>query len=37
LTTSSIPAGSFVIAVKYNGDANYLPNSHTILRQVVNP
>lgn len=37
LTTSSIVVGSYVIAVQYHGDANYLPNGRTYLRQVVNP
>lgn len=37
LTTSSIAVGSYVVAVSYHGDANYLPNNRTYVRQVVNP
>jgi probable HAF family extracellular repeat protein len=36
LTTSSIPQGPHIVAVKYAGDANYLPNSYEALQQQVN-
>ena len=36
-TTSSIPTGQHVVAAKYVGDTNYLPNSYEALHQQVNP
>ena len=36
LTTSSIPQGPHIVAVKYVGDANYLSNSYEALQQQVN-
>lgn len=36
LTTSSIPQGPHIVAVKYVGDDNYLPNSYEALQQQVN-
>ncbi len=36
LTTSTIPQGPHIVAVKYVGDANYLPNSYEALQQQVN-
>ncbi len=35
-TTSTIPQGPHIVAVKYVGDANYLPNSYEALQQQVN-
>lgn len=36
LTTSTIPQGPHIVAVKYVGDANYLSNSYEALQQQVN-
>ncbi len=36
MTTSAIPQGPHIVAVKYVGDANYLPNSYEALQQQVN-
>ena len=36
LTTSSIPSGPHIVAVKYVGDANYLSNAYEALQQQVN-
>jgi probable HAF family extracellular repeat protein len=36
-TTSTIPVGSHVVTVKYNGDANYLAGKYSAVTQVINP
>jgi probable HAF family extracellular repeat protein len=37
LTTSTIPVGTHIVVAKYDGDANYLPNTYEAISQQVNP